>query len=109
MGVTPEEGRGTFFSESVLLVRLELLGRAVQLNRLVAARLGHGHAHGLVKQREAVDLVDGLLGLGRRGKDDKRLALGLEVRLDDDVDDLAKLGEDGAQRLGQRLGLDALL
>ncbi len=93
----------------MLLVRLELLGRAVGRDRRVTARLGYGQAHGLVKQREAVDLVDGLLGARRRVEHDKRLALGLEVRLGDDVDDLAELGKDGAQGGRQGLGLGALL
>lgn len=87
-------------------MRLQLLRAALHLHRLIAARLGLGQAHGLVKQREAVRLVNRLGGAGLIVKDDKRLALGLEVLLGDNVDDLAKLGEDGAQRARQGLNLD---
>lgn len=64
--------------------------------------------HGLLEQLEALDLVDGGLGGFRLVEDDKGLALGLEVGLGHDVDDVAVLGEDGAQGLLENVGLDAL-
>ncbi len=85
----------------VLVARLEHGG--------IAAGAGQGELHGLVEELEALDVVDG--GEGGLGgvEDDKSLALGLEVRLGDDVNHVAILGEDGAQGLFKRLGLDALL
>jgi hypothetical protein len=55
-----------------------------------------------------VDVLDGSLGSLGRIENDEGLALGLEVRLGDDIDHVAILGEDGAQRLLEGLGLDAL-
>lgn len=102
-------GKRTLLGEPVLLVGVELLRGAVHRNRLVAARPRHGQAHRLIKEREPVDLVDGFLRGGGAVEHDKRLALGFEVRLGDDVNDLPEFGKDGAQRFGKRFGLDALL
>jgi hypothetical protein len=104
-----ETGQRTLLSQSPALVVLKLLVVAGALDGGVAAGAGQGDLHGLLEQLEALDLLDGALGGVGAVKDDKGLALGLQVRLGDNVDDGAILGEDGLERGTQRLGLDALL
>ena len=88
---------------------LELVLVACALHRGVAPGAGPSNLHGLVKELEAVGFVDGLLGRLGVLEDDEGLALGLQVRLGDDFDDVAILGEDSLQRGLERLGLHALL
>ena len=88
---------------------LELVLVACALHRGVAPGPGPSDVHGLVKELEAVGLVNGLLGRLGLLEDDESLALGLQVGLGDDVDNGSILGEDSLQRGLQRLGLDALL
>ena len=85
---------------------------------VLVARLHHGgiatgarqrNLHRLFEELEALNLVDGRLCRLRLVEDDKGLALGFEVGLDHDVNHVAILGEDGAQGLLERLGLDTLL
>lgn len=65
--------------------------------------------HRLLEELEALYLFNSserrLVGL----EDDECLALGLQVRLGDDFDDVAIFGEDRIERLLERLRLDALL
>lgn len=75
----------------------------------VAARPRQRNLHRLVEQREALHLLDGRQGRLGLVEDHKGLALGLEVRLGHNVDHAAIFREDGAQRLLERLWLDALL
>lgn len=56
-----------------------------------------------------MDVVNGLLGALNRVEDYERLALGLEIGLGHDVDDLAILGEEFRQGLGELWDLDRLL
>lgn len=91
------------------LVQLQRLVVLEPLHRRVAPRPRQRDLHRLVEQVEAVRLVDGLARRVRAVVDDERLPLRLEVRLGHDVDDVAELGEDGAQGLLERPRLDALL
>lgn len=88
---------------------LELLVVANGLDGGVAAGAREGDLHGLVEELEALDLLHGAQGGLGAVEDDEGLALSLQVRLGDDVDDVAILGEDGLKRCAQRLGLNALL
>lgn len=88
---------------------LEFLVAAGALHRGVAAGARERELHGAVEQLEALDVVDGLLGAVGVGEDDEGLALGLEVGLGYDVDDLAILGEELLQGLGELGDLDRLL
>lgn len=104
------EGRGrTLLSHAPALVGIELVLVAHLHHGGIAAGAGKGELHRLVEELEALDVLDG--GLGSLGcvEHDESLALGLEVRLGDDVNHVAILGEDGAQGLLEGLGLDALL
>lgn len=87
-----------------MLLKLVLVAGA-QHSR-IAPRAGEGDNHGLLEELEALDLVDGLCSGLWVFKDDKGLALGLEVRLGDNVDNLSIVGEDGGQGLLEGLGLD---
>jgi hypothetical protein len=99
----------TSFCLATSLVRIELCLVSGHLDCRIAARAGQLDLHGLFEELKAIDLLDGRCrGLGTL-EDDKGLALGLHVGLSDDVDNIAELGEDGAQRFLERLGLDALL
>lgn len=55
----------------------------------VASRLREVEEHRLLEELEALDLLDGALGGFYFVEDDESLALGLEVRLGDEVDDIA--------------------
>jgi len=101
--------RHTLLGHPAALVGVKLVLVARLQHGGIAAGAGQGELHGLVKELEALDVVDG--GEGGLGgvEDNKGLALGLEVRLGDNVNHVAILGKDGAQGLLERLGLDALL
>lgn len=101
--------RPTFLCQPASFVVLELVLVAGALHRGVAPGAGPSDLHGLVKELEAVGFVNGLLGRLGVLEDDESLAFGFQVRLGDDVDDVAILGEDNLQRGLERLGLDALL
>lgn len=90
-------------------MRVKLLFAASQLHGGIAPGARQRDMHRLLEQLEALHLLDG--GQRRLGliEDDEGLALGLEVRLGHNVDHVAILGEDGVQRLLERLRLDALL
>lgn len=88
---------------------LELLFVAGALHRGIAAGAGEGELHGSAEQLEALDVVDGFLGCVDGVEDDEGLALGLEVGLGYDVDDVAIFGEQLGQGLLELLDLDRLL
>lgn len=88
---------------------LELLLVAEALDGSIAAGASKGELHGPAEEVEALDVVDGLLGGLDGVEDDEGLALGLEVGLGHDVDDLAILGEQLRQGLLELGDLDRLL
>ena len=87
-----------------MLLKLVLVAGA-QHSR-IAPSAGEGDNHGLLKELEALNLVDGLYGGLWVFKDDKGLALCFEVRLGNNVDNLSVVGEDGGQSLLEGLGFD---
>lgn len=89
-------------------MQLELLFVSRAGDGGVAARSGKSDLHGLIEELEALDLLDGLEGGLGLVEDDEGLALGLQVGLGDNVDDVTILGEDGGQSFFERLGLHAL-
>lgn len=89
------------------LVGLKLLFADIHRHGLVALGARQCQPHGLVKELESLDFVNGFLRTVRILKDDKSLTLGLEVLLGNNIDNIAKLGKDGSQSLGNRLDLDA--
>ena len=102
-------GGRTLLCHAPALVAIKLVLVARLQHGSIAPGAGQGDLHRLVEELEAVDVGD--RGLGRLGgvEDDKGLTLGLEVGLGHDVNHVAIFGKDGAQRLLERFGLDALL
>ena len=99
----------TLLRDAPALVRVKLLLVASPEDGCVAPSPGEREVHGFVKELEALDLVDGGLGRFWVLKNNESLALGLQVRLGDDVDDVSILGENGTECLLERFRLDALL
>jgi hypothetical protein len=99
----------TFLSKPSSLVRLKLIRITRTLHTRIAPRLGKGQLHGFLEQLEPLHLIYGLLRALGRVEDDECLALGSQIRLCDDVDDLAIFAEELAERLLELLDLDALL
>lgn len=99
----------TFLSQSPPLVQLKLILIPRLQNRSVAPRPRKRELHRLVKDLEALDLLDGLDGGLGAVEHDERLSLRLEVALGYDVDDRSVVGKHGMQDLFESLGLDALL
>ncbi len=89
------EGKRTLLRNTPALVGIELIFVARLHHGGVAAGARQGDLHRLVEEIEALDVGDG--GGGRLGgiEDDKRLALGLEVRFGDDIYHVAIFGKDG--------------
>jgi hypothetical protein len=101
--------RLTFFSQSLLFMRLEPFIAIFSFYSLVGAGFGEGQGHGLVEQIEALQRIDGILRGIDRVEDDERLAFGFEILLGDNVDDFAEFAENVAQRGGQRGDFDAFV
>ena len=78
-------------------MQLEFVVIAGALDGGIASGPGEGDLHGLIEQLETLDLFDGLKGGLGLFKYNEGLALGLQVRLGDDIDDVSILGEDGSQ------------
>lgn len=104
-----EKNQHTHLSDTPPLVRLEILLGPVSFDGGVGPGAGQGQVDGLVKDLKALNLFYSALGGGWVVKDDKGLALGLEVGLGNNVDDVAVLGKDCRQRLLEHVGFDALL
>lgn len=104
-----EKNQHTHLSNTPPLVRLEILLGPVSFDGGVGPGAGQGQVDGLVKDLKALNLFYSALGGGWVVKDDKGLALGLEVGLGNNVDDVAVLGKDCRQRLLEHVGFDALL
>lgn len=98
----------TLLRHATALVRVKFVLVARLHHGGIAAGARHGDVHWLFEELEALHILDGSLRRLGLIKDDKGLALGLEVRLGHDINHVAILGKDGAQRLLEWLGLDAL-
>lgn len=87
----------TLLSQPLPLVSLQLVLSTFSQHRRIAPCLGKVQLHRLVEELEAIHLVDG----AHRGVDivenDERLAFGFQVRLGNQIDDVAILGEDLAE------------
>lgn len=101
--------RRTFLRQSPPLVLLKLVLVPIANHGRIALGPGDGEVHGLVPELEALDVLDGLGDGFGVVVDDKGLALGLEVLLGHDVNDVAIVGEDDLERVDQVGELDALL
>lgn len=88
---------------------LKLVVVPCSLDGGIASGPGQCDLHWLLEELEPLDLFDGLDGGLGVVEDHKCLALGLQVLLGDNVDDISIFGEDGLERLSERLRLDALL
>lgn len=75
-------------------MNLQLVSPSLAQNRRVTARLRIIQNHRLLKQVKAIDLLNSVRGGVHAVEDDERLALGLQVRLGDDLEDVAIFGED---------------
>lgn len=91
------------------LVLLKLILGSELLHCRIAPGPGQRHLHGLLEQVEAVGLLCRLLGRLGVVKDNKGLTFRLQVGLGDDVDDIAKLGEELAEGILEGVDFDALL
>ena len=98
----------TLLSEPPPLVLLELLLRSDALYGGIAPGLGKRDLHRLVKDLEALHFLDGRARRFGVLEDDKGLALRLQARFRDDVDDISILGEYLSQRILDDGDLDAL-
>jgi hypothetical protein len=99
----------TFLSEPPALMALEFLVVSCALHGGVAAGAGERELHGAAEELEALDVIDSLLGALNRVKDYERLAFSLKIGLGHDVDNVAILGEEFRQGLGELWDLDRLL
>lgn len=68
-------------------MRLQLLVTPLSQNSRITPRLRIIQHHGLLKEFEPIDLLDGIRSRLHIIKDNECLALGLQVRLGDYVDD----------------------
>jgi hypothetical protein len=87
---------------------LKLLIIPSPLHSSIAPRLRKCQLHRLTEEIKALDLINRLLRALYAVKDNKRLALSLQVRFRDNLKDLAIIGEQLGQRFFQLLHLDAL-
>jgi hypothetical protein len=90
-------------------VLLELLVGAEFLDRGIAPGPGQRDLHWLLKQVEAVGLLRSLLSRIGVVIDNESLAFCLQIGLGDYFDDISKFREDLAERILERVYLDALL
>ena len=90
-------------------MRLKVVGRAFGLNGRIALRPRKRERHGLLEQLEALYFFYGVGGRLGVVEDDKRLTLGLEVALRDDVEDRSIFTEYFFQRLLELVDLYTLL
>lgn len=87
---------------------IKLLLVAGLFNGGITSSAGKGDLHGLLEQLEPLDFFDSREGGLGLVENNKCLALGLEVGLNNDIDHIAVLGEDGNEGFLERFGLDAL-
>lgn len=87
---------------------LKLILVARPLHTRITPRLGKRQLHRLVEQLEALHLLNRLLRALHAVEHNERLALRLQVRLRDNVDDLAIFGEQLGQRFFELGDFDVL-
>jgi hypothetical protein len=87
---------------------LKLILITAASNRSITPRLRKRQLHRFIEQLEALHLINRLLRRLHRVKDNECLALRLQVRLCDDVDDFAIFAEELAERLFELVDFDAL-
>lgn len=98
----------TLFCLPVSLVRFKFFLAAVHLDSLVASAARQCDLDGLVEELEPINLLNSASCAFGIIEDDEGLALGLQVLLSHDIDDVAKLREHCPQGFRQSLELDAL-
>lgn len=76
-------------------MQLQRLGVLERLHGSIALLAGERDLDRVVEEVEAVGLVDSLQSSLGAVVDDEGLALGLEVGLCDDLEDVSEFGEDG--------------
>lgn len=86
---------------------LQLIPAAFPHDRRIASRFGVVQHHGLLKELEAIDFVNGTGGGVDTVKDDESLALGFQVGFRDDLNDVAIFRENLLQGLLQIIDLDS--
>lgn len=90
------------------LVRFELFLTAVHLDSPIASAARQRDLHRLVEQLEPINLLNSAPCAFGIIIDDKGLALGLQILLGHDIDDVAEFREDRSQSFRQSLEIDAL-
>lgn len=86
---------------------LQLILSTLPQNCRIAPRFREIQHHRLIKELEPINLINGIRSRLNTIEDDKRLALGLQVSLRDDVDDVAIFREDFFKRFFQLVDFDS--
>lgn len=90
-------------------MRFEFILRVLPSDGGIAPRLGKVEQHRLLEELEPLNLLDGALGRFHLVEHDEGLALGLEVRLGDEIDDIAVFREYFRQRFFELVDFNPLL
>lgn len=98
----------TFLRQAPSLVALELIVTACSLYTGIASGLCERQLHGLVEKLETLDFIDCLLRALYAVENDKRLTLGLQVGLCDNVNDFSIFGKELRQGFLELVDLDVL-
>lgn len=98
----------TFLSQPSPLMTFKLILIPDSLDTRITPGPRKRQLHRLVKQLKALNLFDRLLRALNTIKHDERLTLRLQVRLCDDIDDLAILGEEFGQSFFELRDFDVL-
>ena len=88
-------------------MNLQFILPTLSQNRRIAPRLGEIQHHRLIKEVEPIDLINGIRSRLNAVEDDKCLALGLQIGLRDDVNDVAIFREDFLKRFFQLVDFDS--
>ena len=91
------------------LVLLQLIFRSLSLHRSIASRLGKVERHGLAKELETVDFINGVFRALCLVKHDESLSSALQAAFRDNVYNVAIFTKDLAKRFDEGWDLDALL
>lgn len=98
----------TFLRLPVSFVSLKLFLATVQGHGLVTTGSCERDSHGLVEQLEPLDFFNGIARAFCIIENDESLSFGLQILLDDNIDDIAKFGKQGSQGFSERFKLNAL-